>query len=134
MFNTLIPQDHPGNFRHFVLPWKHLDPTVCVRLDHDGSLGIADRGGPLVDPTQDIFIVEFRIHGGRVFLILRTQLVIGYVCSKPEDTGMSGGETLWLWISQSVAPVRSPPFTVPMVIGCERPLPYDSQMRMVMGD
>ena len=51
------------------------------------------RGEPLiVDPTQDIFIVDFRTAGQRVFLILRTQLVIERMCSKHADVQISWDE------------------------------------------
>ena len=51
----------------------------CVHLDHDRSLGIVNRDGPLiVDPTQGIFVVDFArtSREPRVFLILRTQPLI----------------------------------------------------------
>ena len=31
VFNTLIPQDHPGNFRHFVLSTMESPCPICLR-------------------------------------------------------------------------------------------------------
>lgn len=47
----------------------------------------------IVDPTQDVFIVDFLTVGQqRVFLILRTQLVIESMCSKSTDVQVSWNE------------------------------------------
>jgi len=93
VFNTLVPQDHPGNFLRFKLPWEHFNPTVRIHLDRDRPLGIVSRDGPLItDPTQDVFIVDSRVFGRRIFLILRKQLVIGYTCSEYTDVPIPWNE------------------------------------------
>jgi len=102
VFNTFVPQDHPGNFRRFGLPRKYHGRCFDVHLDRDRSLGIVNRDGPLVvDSTQDIFIVDFPSSGAqsRVFLILRTQPLIEHAYSKSEDVQISWGE----WERDTVA-------------------------------
>jgi len=111
VFNTLIPQDHPGNFRWFGFPLKYFGQGNRTHLDHERSLGIVNRDESfIVDPTQDIFIVDFRNPDRRVFLILQTRLVIEYVCLEPVDVRISWDE----WGRDAV--VMEVPFSLDHVV------------------
>jgi len=95
VFNTLVPQDHPENLRRFKLPQKYHERVFRVHLDHDRSRGMVNRDGPLiVDPTQDIFIMDFARtpREPRVLLVMRTQGLIGFLCSKRADVQISWEE------------------------------------------
>jgi len=109
-----------------MLPWKYLEPTIRINLDHDRSLGMVNRDRPfVVDPTQDIFIVDFLICDRWVFLILRKQLVIGYASSEPADVRIPWNE----WGKDAVVMDMPVGHTIPYAIvhgnhmlgiGCER--------------
>jgi len=95
VFDTSIPEDHPGKFCQFGLPQKYAGWFVDVHLDRDRSLGIVNRDGPLiVDATQDIFIVDLGQTNdeSRVFLILRIRPLIERVCSRRADVQISWDE------------------------------------------
>lgn len=55
VFNTIIPQYHPGILRRLALPHE----TFAIIVDRDRPLGIMDVDEPLItDPTQAILVVE----------------------------------------------------------------------------
>ena len=102
VFNTLIPQDNPRNVRRFRLPSKYRNWRAYVRLDHDRSLGVMNRGGPLItDPTQSVFIVDLSLNllGQRELLVLRVQPMIELACSMRADVQIPWDE----WGRGSVA-------------------------------
>lgn len=60
VFNTLFPQDHPGNLRRLALPQQFHDRRVRIHVDHDRPLGRPNGKEPLIaDPAQTVLIVEF---------------------------------------------------------------------------
>lgn len=88
VFNTFVPQDHPGNMRRFRLPPKYRDWSTRVHLDHDRSLGAVNRDGPLItDPTQAIFVMDLSPNPPEpaVLLVLRMQPLIKLTCSTRTD-------------------------------------------------
>ena len=91
--NTLVSQDHPRSFRRLgSLPPKYLERSVDLYFDRDGASRIAKRDGPLAaDPTQAILIIDLSPTAldPRVLLILRTQCLIEYACSKRTDVDIS---------------------------------------------
>lgn len=102
VFNTFVPQDHPGNLRRFRFPPKYFYWRAYVHLDHDRSLGTVNRDGPLVtDPTQAILVVGLTRGPSwpGTLLILRVQPLIESVCSSG-----NGVQILWdRWRRGSVA-------------------------------
>lgn len=83
VFNTLVPQDHPGNLRRLELPqqFHHTAAKICV--DRDRSLGTQ----PLIpDPAQAVLVVELENSwDARVFLVVRTHALIEQTCSTFAD-------------------------------------------------
>ena len=89
IFNTLVPQGHPGNLRRFKLPPVTVGRTVHVHLDRDRSLGTVNRDGHLiVDPSQAILILKISqtVQERQIFFVLRTQSLIERACSMRADT------------------------------------------------
>jgi len=89
VFNTLLPQDHPGNPRRFRLPPVSVGRGVHVHLDRDRSLGKVNRDGPLVvDPTQAIIIMSLfpTVLEPQILFVLRAQPLIECVRSMGTDT------------------------------------------------
>ena len=88
IFNTSVPQGHPGNMRQFRLPPEYPGRGVWVYFDHDRSSGTVNRDGHLIiDPTQAIFIMSLSTspQGSEVILILRIQSLIEHACSIRTD-------------------------------------------------
>ena len=83
VFNTLVPQDHPGNLRRLELPqqFHHTAAKICV--DRDRSLGTQ----PLIpDPAQAVLVVELENSwDARVFLVVKTHALIEQTCSTFAD-------------------------------------------------
>lgn len=80
MFDTLIPQYHPGNLRRLGLPQRFHGQTWVgsIHADHNRPLGTPNRDEPLIaDPAQAILIVELAnswdLHA---LLVIRTQALI----------------------------------------------------------
>ena len=89
VFNTFVPQDHPGNMRQFGLPPKYPGREVRAYLDRYESLGTVNRDGHLVaDPTQAILVLSLYLgpQDPEVVLILRIQSLIEHACSMRTDT------------------------------------------------
>ena len=110
VFDTLLPQDHPRNLRWFRLPRKYCGRNAYLQVNRGGSLGTADRDGPLiVDPTQAIIIMDFleTSQEPRVYLILRIQPFIECACSMRADVRIPWNEwgrgTVAMEISSTVA-------------------------------
>ena len=59
VFDTRIPQDHPGRFRRFGLPPRYRHHSPRITIDGDMPLPAVTRDGPIsVDPTQAVIVVE----------------------------------------------------------------------------
>jgi len=76
VFNTLIPQDDPGNLRVFGLPQEFHDRPVRIFVDHDRDLGTPNRDEALiVDPAQAVLVMDIGECGEhRILLVVRTQV------------------------------------------------------------
>jgi len=83
VFDTFIPQGHPRSSRRFGLPPQYRDAYTRIHADEERYLGALDRDVPFItDPTQAIVAVELSGRGYHVLLIVRTQVLIEYVCSR----------------------------------------------------
>jgi hypothetical protein len=78
VFNTLIPQDHPGNLQLLGLPPEYRDRTVKICVDHGRNLGTPNRDETLLaDPAQAV--LAMKLEGGwepPVLLVVRTRALI----------------------------------------------------------
>ena len=87
-FNTLVPQDHPGNVRRLRFPQRFRQCTPVVTVDLELPLGALHRDGPFIaDPTQALLVV--RLWDGirdYVFVIWRIQTLISHACSTDGNT------------------------------------------------
>lgn len=88
VFDTRIPQDHPGCFRRFGLPPRYHHHSPHITIDGDMPLPAVTRDGPVsVDPTQAVIVVELgrpTAADRRDFLIVRAHSLIG--CRFPACT------------------------------------------------
>jgi len=75
VFNTLIPQDHPGNLRRFGVPLKFRDWHAEIFVDHDRDLGTPNGDEALIaDPVQAVLAIKLRQSAEHcAFLVVRTQ-------------------------------------------------------------
>jgi hypothetical protein len=78
LFDTLVPQNYPGNLQRFELPPEFRDRAIFSYVDHDRHLGAPSRDEALVgDPSQAVFVMERRgVHESKI-LVVRTQALIG---------------------------------------------------------
>ena len=107
VFDTLIPQDRPGNLQRLRLPREFLEWTAKIHVDHDRLLGTPNSGEPLIaDPVQEVIVLEFA-EGWEtpVFLAVRTQALIKRVCSMGADSYVPWDE----WGNGAVVMEVSPP-------------------------
>ena len=83
VFNTLIPQSHPGNSRRLGLPRMVHHWDAKIHIDHDRPLGTPTGDEPLIaDPTQAVLFMELtKDWEPQVFLVVRTQALIEQTCS-----------------------------------------------------
>ena len=83
VFNTSLPQGHPGNLRKLGLPSGYFRWYTDIHLDH-----IWESDGPLnIDPAQAIFVMDVRGEhvGVRAVSVVRKQSLIEHVCSMRRD-------------------------------------------------
>ena len=82
VFNTLIPQNHPGNLRRFGFPPESCGWRAKIFVDHDRDLGAPNRDEALIaDPAQAVIAMEFdEAWEPRALLVVRTQ-VFSQPCS-----------------------------------------------------
>ena len=75
VFNTLIPQDHPGNLRRFGFPPQFRNWHAKIFVDHDRDLGTPNRDEALIaDPVQALLVMELmEFAGPHALLVVRTQ-------------------------------------------------------------
>jgi len=78
VFNTLIPQGHPGNLRRFGFPpgFRHWRAKIFV--DHDRDLGAPNRDEAfIVDPAQAVIAMQLGEHWEpHLLFVARTQVLI----------------------------------------------------------
>ncbi|KAF9643424.1 hypothetical protein BDM02DRAFT_3273044 [Thelephora ganbajun] len=79
VFDTLIPQNHPGNVQRLELPPRFYDQLANIRVDHDRDLGILSTDEALIaDPSQAVLVIE--LLGGNfeptVLVVVRMQVLI----------------------------------------------------------
>ncbi|KAF9645020.1 hypothetical protein BDM02DRAFT_3120950, partial [Thelephora ganbajun] len=78
VFNTLIPQGHPGNVQRLELPPHFHDQLTNIRVDHDRYLGIPNTDEALIaDPAQAVLVIELEgFLEPTVLLVVRVQVLI----------------------------------------------------------
>ena len=79
VFDTLAPEDHPGNSRRLGLPRRFHHRAAEIHIDHDRPLGTPSGNEPFTaDPAQAVLVVELiaRSWDARVFLVVRMQALI----------------------------------------------------------
>ena len=79
VFDTLIPQDHPGSSWELELPQRFHNWAATIYTDHERQLGVPDRGEPFIaDPNQAVLVIQLKnyLPGGLAFLIVRVQALI----------------------------------------------------------
>ena len=88
VFDTLIPQDHPGYMRRLVYPLEFCDTHATLRVDRDRALGTPNKDEVLLpDPTQVVTVIEFwRDEEPHVLLVMRTQVLVEQVHSVQPDS------------------------------------------------
>lgn len=88
VFNTLVPQDHPGNLQRLGLPPDTHDRSVYLYVDHARQLGTPNRDETLVaDPAQAVFVIGLAgCSTPPHLLVIRTQTLIDQVCSVRTDS------------------------------------------------
>ena len=88
VFNTLIPQGHPGNLRRFGFPSEFSDQRARIFVDHDRDLGTPNRDEALIaDPAQAVLAMEFgEPWDSRPLLIVRTQVLTEQTYSVGTDS------------------------------------------------
>ena len=86
MFNTLVPQDHPGYMRRLAFPFHH--KHADMHLDHDRDLGTPnDDEGLLPDPAQAVLVIDlWSDREPRVLIVVRTQVLVEQVYSMRADS------------------------------------------------
>jgi hypothetical protein len=94
LFNTLLPQDHPGNSRRLSLPPRYRNWSPSLGYDSNRPLGTLNWDGPLIiDPSQAVLVVEFSDGNLRnVLIILRMQVLIDHSCSTSADAHIPWNE------------------------------------------
>ena len=90
VFNTLIPQGHPGSIRRLRLPPQYSNEhySALIHVDQDRCLGAPSRDVALItDPTQAILAIHVSKppYLGGVLHIVRIQTLIEHVCSTRTD-------------------------------------------------
>ena len=88
VFNTLVPQDDPGNIRQLGLPRKFHELAAKIHVDHGRPLGMPNGDEPLVaDPAQAVLVIELT-EGleSPVFLVVKTRTLIEQACSTCADS------------------------------------------------
>ena len=90
VFNTLVPQDHPGNIRQLGLPQEYHERTAKIYVDHDRLLGMPNRDEPLIaDPAQAVFVVKLMgdwESESPAFLVVRMRTLIKQTYSTRADS------------------------------------------------
>ena len=87
VFNTLIPQGHPGHLQRLAFPPEFRGKRANIRIDHGWNTGTLNRDEVLLlDPAQAVLIMEL---GGRpeplVLLVIRIQALIEQTYSTRAD-------------------------------------------------
>jgi hypothetical protein len=88
VFNTLFPQDHPGNVQRLGLPPDAHNRGAYIYVDHARQLGTPNKDDTLIaDPAQAVFVVGLgECCTPQLLLVIRTQTLIEQVCSVRADS------------------------------------------------
>jgi len=89
VFNTLVPQDHPGYLQRLAFPLEfRRHKRANVHLDHDRDLGTpSDDEGLLPDPAQAVLVIDLWGDGEpHVLFVVRTQALVEQVHSVRTDS------------------------------------------------
>lgn len=89
LFDTLVSQDPPMNFRRFRLPPKYQDRCPSVTFDTCIALGTLDLDDPLIaDPSQAFILLRLSNNGtsSGAFIVLRIQALVEQACLMETDT------------------------------------------------
>lgn len=83
MFNTLVPQGHPGDLRRLELPMEYRWKIPIIHLGSNGLLETSTRNGPLaVDSNQAICLIDSLSHGGpRTVYVLQIRHLVEHASS-----------------------------------------------------
>ncbi|KAF9645019.1 hypothetical protein BDM02DRAFT_3120947 [Thelephora ganbajun] len=101
VFDTLIPQDHPGNAQRLELPLQLHGQPANIHVDHDWDLGIPKTDEALIaDPAQAVLVIELeRFSKPTVLVVVRIQVLIEQKYSLRADSRVPWDE----WGRQIVA-------------------------------
>ena len=94
MFDTLVPQDHPGYVRRLAFPLEFRHKRANIHVDCDRDLGTPNKDeGLLPDPAQVVLGIDlWRDNEPRVLLVVRTQVLVEQVYSVHADSGVPWDE------------------------------------------
>jgi len=87
VFNTLVPQGHPGYMRRLVFPLEFRNKWANMHIDLDRDLGTPNTDEKLLpDPAQVVLVVDLgRLQKQRILLVIRTQVLVEQVHSVRAD-------------------------------------------------
>ena len=94
VFNTSVPQGHPGYFQRLMLPPEFHGKRANLHVDHDRDLGALNRDKVLLlDPAQAVLVIELKGRRGYlVLLVVRTQALIEQTYSAHADLSVPWDE------------------------------------------
>ena len=86
VFDTLIPQDHPGYLQRLMFPPEFCNKPAKIHVDGDRDLGTPDKDEVLLpDPAQAVLALCIAQDQGSVLLVVRTQVLVKQVDSVRTD-------------------------------------------------
>ena len=88
VFDTLIPQDHPGYMQRLAFPLEFCNEPAYICPDHDRHLGTPNKDEVLLpDPTQAILITNISAgRNHRILLVVRIPVLVKQVYSLRTDS------------------------------------------------
>jgi len=112
VFNTLIPQDHPGNLQRFGFPPEFHNWQARIRVDYDRDLGTPKKNRALItDPAQAVLAMELlQPVGPHALLVVRTQ-AFAQLYSVHEDSSI----VPWTEWGRYVVVLRVPELNIPQL-------------------
>ena len=116
VFNTLIPQDHPGYLQRLTFPPEFCNKSAKIHVDGDRDLGTPNQDEALLpDPAQMVLVIDLQQDRDiRIFLVVRTQVLVEQVhsvridCRVPWDEW--GRDTVAIYAHGPEGGYRSPVF------------------------
>ena len=94
VFNTRIPQDHPGYLQRLAFPPEFCNRYAQICVDHGQGLGTPNKGeGLLPDPAQAVITIDiWRDEELRFSLVVPTQVLVEQVYSVCTDSPLPWDE------------------------------------------